>query len=203
MKTTKRFERPWSRIPTAPPRVSGRFEAKMATSSVRVPPPPCNSETPRAMFSGTPSSVTAARIANPDTRPLYVAVEQPVRRHEGRRPYQEPDAASPKRRAVSIPVRRYSSAGAPSPHDEIRASTQACSTPISREISAADIPDRRSRSTSSSRQTSPPLSATVALLGIAGRHATHTIARPALLPLSTRKMPDSSDTPGRMLRSRG
>jgi hypothetical protein len=53
---------------TVPPRASGRLEAKMATRSARAPVHEvCNRETPSAMFSGTPSSVTAARMANPET----------------------------------------------------------------------------------------------------------------------------------------
>src|ERR671916_1933945 len=60
----KDAERPPRRIATAPTRDSGKFEQKMATSSARLPPPE-SSETPSARFSGTPSSVTAAKSAKP------------------------------------------------------------------------------------------------------------------------------------------
>jgi hypothetical protein len=66
--------------------------------------------------------------------------------------------------ADSIARQPRSSVGDPSPHAEIKASTQPSSTPIVREMSATDIPDRRRRSTSSSRQTSPPPSTTDVLL---------------------------------------
>ena len=67
----KRLVRPCRRIPTAPPRASGRLERKMATSSVNFPAPVISSrETPRAMFSGMPSSVTPASRAKAETLPL-------------------------------------------------------------------------------------------------------------------------------------
>ena len=60
--------RPWSRMLTAPPRASGKFEAKMAARSARAPVPEVWSRvTPRAMFSGMPSRTTPARRANPET----------------------------------------------------------------------------------------------------------------------------------------
>jgi len=48
---------------TAPTSDSGRFEKKIAISSVI--DAPSTSDTPRARFSGTPSSVTAASSAQP------------------------------------------------------------------------------------------------------------------------------------------
>ena len=62
--TAKAAERPPRRIATAPTSASGKFEQKMATSSAMLPPPE-SKETPSARFSGTPSSVTAARSAKP------------------------------------------------------------------------------------------------------------------------------------------
>jgi hypothetical protein len=56
-------------------------------------------------------------------------------------------------------------AGVPPGDLATRSSTQPRSTPIRREISATDIPDRRRRSTSSSRQTSPPFSTSTVLPG--------------------------------------
>src|SRR5215212_3423052 len=90
---TNPLERPWSRSPTAPPRASGRLEAKMATRSAR-DPAPCSRETPRAKFSGDAIERHGGEDGEPRdtaTRALYVTLEQPVSRHKGRGPYQEPD----------------------------------------------------------------------------------------------------------------
>src|SRR5215208_56953 len=98
------------------------------------------------------------------------------------------DAASPKRSAESTVCQprspaEFPSVEDPSPHAESRASTQAWSTPIVREISAADNPDRRRRSTSSSKQTSPPFSATDFLLrSLAIHHVSAKGQRESALP---------------------
>src|SRR5918994_240216 len=60
----KGAERPPRRIATAHKSDSGKFEQKIATSNVRLPPPE-SKETPSARFSGTPSKDPAARSAKP------------------------------------------------------------------------------------------------------------------------------------------